>query len=231
MEKIVKTFKYLIPRGYTEQRGTGELATWTYKGPRYISLEVSAGGQVNAAVPIESWEEYEDLTDNMGSEENTTMLDCEDSGDALIATIFYGNRDSDISDSDVFPHIATTLPNGQVYKRPNPTAPDHTYERNNIRYDVAADEFKKPFPWFKPFMTWNGVNTVNEQSRAIYTETKASDAWADMSADSQAAWNTWDSDTGSIVARMKAKGLQAYMHVPTPFPGMEIWADSAGSAN
>ena len=37
-----------------------------------------------------------------------------------------------MSDSSVFPHISIPTPNGEVYKRPQPTAPNHTYDAETI---------------------------------------------------------------------------------------------------
>lgn len=230
MEKITKTFKYALPDEYTGQTSTQNLeGTWTYKGPRYLNLELSNAG-TNTAVPLTSWEDFMNLTDDGDTEEENVLLDCSDSAHALLATIFYGNQDSNISDSDVFPHLAVTLPNGQVYKRPNPTSPDHTYDASRMKWDRETQTFKKPYPWFKPFQNWESLEIAIENERSLYEETKALSTWDDMSADSQASWDTWDSDLGSIAARMKAEGLRAYQYVPTPWPGMPApyEDDSAG---
>ena len=228
MEKITKTFKYALPDEYTGQTSTKKLeGTWTYKGPRYLNLELSNSG-TNTAVPLTSWEDFMSLTEDGSTDDENILLDCIDSDHALLATIFYGNMDSDIGDSDVFPHLAVTLPNGQVYKRPNPTAPDHTYDASKIAWDRQAQAFRKPYPWFKPFQNWPSVDIAIGNERTLYEETKASDAWASMSADDKAAWDTWDSDQGSISARMKAAGLKSYQYVPTPWPGMPAaYVDSA----
>ena len=220
MEKITKTFKYALPDEYTGQTSTQKLeGTWTYKGPRYLNLELSNSG-INTAVPLASWEDYISLTEDNSTGEVNILLDCQDSEHALWGTLFYGNQDSDIGDSAAFPHVAVTLPNGQVYKRPNPTAPDHTYDAQKMKWDEATSAFKKPYPWFKPFQNWQGVEIAISNERVLYGETKASAGWDSMSSDEKAAWDTWDSDQGSIAARMKAKGLRSYQYVPTPWPGM-----------
>ena len=220
MEKITKTFKYALPDEYTGQTSTQKLeGTWTYKGPRYLNLELSNSG-INTAVPLASWEDFLNLTEDTETAEENILLDCIDSDHALLATIFYGNQDSDLSDSDVFPHLAVTLPNGQVYKRPNPTAPDHTYDAQRMKWDRENETFKKPYPWFKPFINWESQDIAIANERILYEETKAKASWNDLSADEKAAWDTWDSDLGAISARMKAQGLRAYQYVPTPWPGM-----------
>jgi hypothetical protein len=220
MEKTVKTFKYALPDAYTSSISSNKLeGTWTYKGPRYLNVEFSKTGKVLSAVPLTSWEDYEDQAMNDGNPHNNLMLDCEDSSNALMATIFYGNRDSDLGDSNTFPHLSQALPNGMVYKRPNPTAPDHTYDKNQITFNMETRTWQQPFPWFKPWTNWKNVDVAIAGERQLYTETKASDAWADMSADIQSEWDDWDSNTGSVSAKMKALNLPAYMYTPNPWPG------------
>jgi len=219
MERTVKTFKYALPDAYTSSISSKNLeGTWTYKGPRYLNLEFSKAGKVLSAEPLTSWEDYEDQAMNDGNPHNNLMLDCEDSGHALLACIFKGNFDSDTGDSDVFNHLSQTLPNGSVYKRPDPTAPDHTYEKNDMIFDMNTKKWQTPYPFFKSWTNWKNVDVAIAGERQLYTETKASDAWADMSADSQGAWDNWDSDTGTVSAKMKALNLPAYMYVPKPWP-------------
>jgi hypothetical protein len=46
------------------------------------------------------------------------------------------------------------LPDGSTYERFDPPPPDHTYEINEIAYDLVSKKWKTPFAWKKPHMTW-----------------------------------------------------------------------------
>ena len=150
------------------------------------------------------------------------LIDANTQEGALIASIFNPNPDSDMSDSSVFPHITINLPDGLVYKRIHPPAPDHTYDKEKITWDFDNQKWKKPFPYFPPFQTWAGIEGHVASARALYTETKGdSDVWNALDADTQQAWHDWDSDLEHKVAKYKAAGLMPHNVVTAMYPGQE----------
>jgi hypothetical protein len=74
----------------------------------------------------------------------------------LIAAIF-----TDRILSDQLPQKEYRLADGTVYySRPEPTQPDHTYEVAEIKYNLTTDTWIKPFPWKKPHITMEQLNSV-----------------------------------------------------------------------
>lgn len=75
------------------------------------------------------------------------------------------------------------------YSRATIPVPDHTYEVSEIQYDFVAEEWKKPFPWKKPHMTFENLDAaaaslISEATDAIatYTEQGNTDMVAKMTA-------------------------------------------------
>jgi hypothetical protein len=218
---VTKTFSYPIADDYTHLTDSNDSSsTWTYKGPRYIDIELRPNGTVVDAIAMENADEW---TNTLEDDDHTHMLvDANTKEGALIAAIFNPNPDSDMSDSSVFPHISIALPDGLVYKRIHPPAPDHTYDKEKIQYDLAENKWKKPFPYFPPFQTWAGIEGHVASARALYTETVNDSAvWNALNADTQQAWHDWDSDLEHKVAKYKAAGLMPHNVVTANFPGQE----------
>lgn len=218
---VTKTFSYPIADDYTHLTDSNDSsATWTYKGPRYLDLELRPNGRVVDAIAMQNADEWTNTLED--DEHQHLLIDANTQEGALIASIFNPNPDSDMSDSSVFPHITINLPDGLVYKRIHPPAPDHTYDKEKITWDFDNQKWKKPFPYFPPFQTWAGIEGHVASARALYTETKGdSDVWNALDADTQQAWHDWDSDLEHKVAKYKAAGLMPHNVVTAMYPGQE----------
>ena len=218
---VTKTFSYPIADDYTHLTDSNDSsATWTYKGPRYIDVELRQNGTVVDAVAMENADEWSNTLDD--DDHTHLLVDANTQEGALIASIFNPNPDSDMSDSSVFPHISINLPDGLVYKRIHPPSPDHTYDKERIQWDFDGQKWKKPFPYFPPFQTWAGIEGHIASSRSLYTETKNdSDVWNALDADTQQAWHDWDSDLEHKVEKYKAAGLMPHNVVTANYPGQE----------
>ena len=222
MIKTTKQFTYKIPDDYTLQTNEADSSgTWTYKGPRYFSCYINADETVESFEPLE---DPDNLTSRVQSADaiiKEFVVDASTAKGALLAAIFVGNPDSDTSDSSVFPHISIPTPNGEVYKRPQPTAPNHTYQADEIRYDVQNNQWREPFPWFKTFISWEGIQGWVKSSRKLYEEKQAdSDAWNALSGSEQQEWADWDSDMANCEKNYKAAGLKAHNVVILDPPGV-----------
>ncbi len=222
MIKTTKQFTYKLPDDYTLQTNEADSSgTWTYKGPRYYACYINSGGFVDTFSQIS---EPEDLVDRSSSDDNIAanfIVDANTSQGALLASIFVGNPDSDTSDSSVFPHISIPTPNGTVYKRPHPTQPDHTYEKDKIKYDLNNDKWNEPFPWFKPFMKWEGIEGWVKTSRKLFEETQADSAgWNALTTAKKKEWTDWDSDMANAIKNYKAAGLKPHHIVIIDPPGV-----------
>lgn len=218
---VTKTFSYPIADDYTHLTDSNDSsATWTYKGPRYLDLELRPNGRVVDAIAMQNADEWTNTLEDDAHQH--LLIDANTQEGALIASIFNPNPDSDMSDSSVFPHITINLPDGLVYKRIHPPSPDHTYDKEKITWDFDNQKWKKPFPYFPPFQTWAGIEGHVASARALYTETKGdSDVWNALDADTQQAWHDWDSDLEHKVAKYKAAGLMPHNVVTAMYPGQE----------
>ena len=221
MEKTTKTFTYKLPDDYTLQTSEADSSgSWTYKGPRWYGCYISTNERVDTFEPIS---DPDNLTSRVNDPDIAAefVVDAASVKGALLATIFEGNPDSDMSDSSVFPHISIPTPNGEVYKRPQPTAPNHTYDAETISYDVAAGKWREPFPWFKPFMNWDGLKGWVRSSRKLYEEKMADSAeWNKLSTSAKKEWADWDSDMANCEKNYKAAGLKAHHVVIKDPPGV-----------
>lgn len=158
MAKITKTFTYALPDEYLAQTNElGKTGEWTYEGPAYMYVFVKndtgllAPGQsfIPAKDPESSAEE---AVIRAGLDQTAVLLDIANNDtDAIIASFFISK---DTGASAGYPQKEYKLEDGTVYySRPEPTAPDHTYDANNVSYNFETGSWQKPFPWFKPWIT------------------------------------------------------------------------------
>ena len=158
--KIVNvTFTYDIPDDYLYQTNDlGKTGTWEYRGPDKIWVFVDAetkrfNGRL--LTEKEDGEHYPTPADQI-----KVAINCEDN--PLLCSIF-GHADENCDYTALEQHTEE-LPCGNVYQRPATPAPDHTYEAVEMEYDAAAGEFKKPYPWKKPHVTWEDIRTWRNHS-------------------------------------------------------------------
>lgn len=152
MADIIKTFVYEMPDDYLHQtKVLGKSASWTYKGPSKIWIFINK--ETNKIVMGQYFTEEEDgATYPTPPEYIKVEIDAEQN--PLIATLMDAGERVDYA---TLPQHSETMPDGTVYSRPLNPAPDHTFETVDIEYDTATNSFKKPFPWKKPHMTWEGI--------------------------------------------------------------------------
>lgn len=158
MAKITKTFTYALPDEYLAQTNElGKTGEWTYEGPEYMYVFVK--NDTGLLAPSQSFVPAKDAESSAeeariraGLDQTAVLLDIANNDtDALIASCF---TSKDTGASAGYPQKEYALEDGTVYySRPEPTAPDHTYDVNNISYDFETGSWQKPFPWFKPWIT------------------------------------------------------------------------------
>lgn len=152
MAKISIPFTYDIADDYLAQTNElGKTASWTYDGEDkiwvFVDKETNKLRNTHYLTSAEDGEAYPTPLDM-----HKVMIDCE--ANPLLCTLFGADEHKDYNE---LPQIEEDLPDGNVYARPADTTPDHTYEILDVEYDLATGEFKTPYPWKKPWMSWDDV--------------------------------------------------------------------------
>lgn len=158
MANISKTFTYDLPDEYLAQTNNdGNTASWTYEGPAYLYVFVrNSDGAFQCSqsfMPVANATDQQDLAQiRAGLDQTAVLLDCENNDtDALIASLLITK---DTGKAGGYPQKEYALADGTVhYERPDPQPPDHTYQTDEITYNLGGSEWNKPFPWHKPWTT------------------------------------------------------------------------------
>lgn len=177
MAKIVKSFTYDIADDYLYQTNTlGKTAVWTYRGPDKIWVFVNKETLKPAS---NRWltEEEDGATYPTPLDEIKVEIDCNEN--PLLAALWHAGQEEERTDYTQLPQYFEDMPDGTTYQRPLHPAPDHTYELLELEFDVESGEFKKPYPWKKPHVTWDDIrairNTLLENSdQNLASDTPAS---------------------------------------------------------
>lgn len=161
MAKIVKTFRYDIADDYLAQTNNlGKQASWTYKGPDkiwvFVSKETLKLASNRWLTAEEDGETYPTPLDEIKVE-----IDCDK--DPLLAAMFHAGQEEERTDYTKLPQYVEQLPCGGTYVRPLDPPPDHTYELLDLEYDLVKGEFKKPYPWKKPHVTWDDIRELRNR--------------------------------------------------------------------
>lgn len=148
MNKITKTFTYALPDDYLyDTNALGNTGQWTYTGPDLIWVFVDkATNKFHGGFKTE-----DDNAIHYPTPPDYYKVLVSAIKDPLLATLFDAG---DRIDYATLPQLSETLPDGNVYTRPETPAPDHTYDVSEITYDPTAGKFIKPYPWKKPHMDW-----------------------------------------------------------------------------
>ena len=81
---VTKTFSYPVADDYTHLTDSNDSsATWTYKGPRYIDVELRPNGRVVDAVAMENADEWSNTLED--DEHTHLLIDANTKEGALIA--------------------------------------------------------------------------------------------------------------------------------------------------
>ncbi len=153
---ITKTFSYPLPDDYlyltNSQNKTG---SYTYTGPDKVWVFIN-----NETKKLDSGLHYTERDDgeDIPTPAGYTKVCVDANTDPEILSILW-QGDNDYSR---LPTKVENLPDGSTYTRPDPTPPDHTFELMDCEYDLEAKAWKKPLPWKKPHMDWDGIRKGRE---------------------------------------------------------------------
>lgn len=145
MNEITVTFTYDLPDDqYYETRTLNKTATLTYTGPakKYVIVDKETNCPTGASISEEVHQTYNDTNDEFFSVE----VDCATNPElcSLIGHYTISGQTE----------ISEEIPDCDPYVRMDPPDPFHTFSWREIEYNPVADTWHKPFPWRKPFQTW-----------------------------------------------------------------------------
>jgi len=223
MAKVKTTFKYKIPdQMYLTSRKLKREATWTYVGERWWQADLTRDGKIDDMSKLNS---VKNFTPRDAEGLTSMIIDATDSSGAFLACMYSG-QDSDLSDSDKFPHLSVTLPNGLVHKENDPSDPLHTHVREHLKYDFNTEKWSwgsfigavDPAHAGAAADDWDGLRTVIESTRKYYTQAQADSAyWNGLSTAEKQEWATWDSGMSVLCDKCIAD--------PDVYPWMVQWPD------
>lgn len=185
MAKIVKKYTYNIADDYLYQTNDlGKTAEWTYNGPDkiWVFVDKETLKLVNNVFYTEE-ENGANIPEPL--DQIKVEIDCDK--DPLLGSLFHADHLEGHIDYSTLPKYTETMPDGTVYSRPLHPTPDHTYELFDLEYDVIAGEFKKPYPWKKPHVTWDDIRLVRNRALDI-SDFKIN---SDMPASLKAEWEEY----------------------------------------
>lgn len=210
---ITFDFEYDLADKYLYQ--TNELglkATWTYKGPARIWVQVNREtGYLNPS---------NDCLADDGTEATAAIAKAQ-AGLDHVAVLVHAKEQPIIAsvmwmeiDQADFPQVEFTREDVDptdttvYYSRAATPTLDHTYEVGEMRYDIDSESWITPFPWKKPHMTWEVLDTGRTQ---IIADAKQSKADLENDADAtEGQWTDLISDLDDFIAELEA--------IPTKFP-------------
>ena len=157
---IEKTFTYDLPDKYLYQTNNlKKTGTFTYKGPDKFWMFVN-----NETKKVNGRFHYleRDNGADVPTPEGLTKVFVDANENPLMASLIYNEVDYEKE----LGKTITDLPDGNQYWCPDPTPPDHTYELEDIEYDFETGKFVTPYPWKKPYVTWEElINVRNNMLR------------------------------------------------------------------
>lgn len=154
-KQIKKEFTYDLPDDYLAQTALkGLTAKGIYEGPDRIWVLIDNNtGTLNFTHHYRDFDHKNPTQSEIdariwgGLHSTPVLVDVNNSDlECVVAGFFI----------DLHPDTYTDLEHvhpedGEVhYVRPDPTYPDHTYEKGMVRYDLTAKQWVTPFPWKLP---------------------------------------------------------------------------------
>ncbi len=158
MANITKTFTYNLPDEYLAQTNNdGNTASWTYEGPEFLYVFVrNSDGAFQCSqsfFPVESATDKADIAQIRAGLDQTAVLLSPGTSD-IDATVASMIITKDTGEAGGYPQKEYALADGTVhYKRPDPQPPDHTYQVDEVTYNLGSSAWNTPFPWHKPWTT------------------------------------------------------------------------------
>jgi len=232
MANITKTFTYALPDEYVAQTSDSNLtAEWTYEGPAFMWVFVdNATETLQTAQSFMAVKSAGDLQESAntraGVDQRAVLLSPGSSDvDATIASILISK---DTGKNTGYPQKEYAFPAGHpnagevYYERPDPQSPDHTYDRNAIKYDYANNQWVTPFEWFKPWVTIE-EHTQARDAIVVDSTAKLEDCRSNMTADQIAAAEAFIAEMGNLY--VKYDGIDAHMIGFPPNPLAELVED------
>ena len=153
ISEIIKDIDYDLPDDIYHQTNVLQKKAYVkYKGPNKRYVWISS--ITNKIIDLEEAPQGERMFNGEmpmpGGDHYLVEVDAEANMSQAIVCAMFGGVDP-LS----IPDIEETVP-GQTatYVRDKYPIPDHTYERNEIQYSPATEQFITPFPWKEPITTW-----------------------------------------------------------------------------
>ena len=216
MANITKTFAYNVPDEYLSTTSSGT-AEFTYIGPAFLWVFVNKATGTwdhrSSFIPDKNGtDRAEEARVRAGIDQVAVLLDPGNSDDdATLASLVVG---FDTGEASGYPQKEYKFPAGHAnagevyYKRPDPIAPDHAYEVDEITYNVEKKEWNKPWPWHKPYINMEMHQAARD---AVLAESiKVKEELKDLLVASQlAVFDNYKTEMENIYT--KYAGIEPYM--------------------
>jgi len=200
MSKVTKTFTFKVPDDYTLQEAANDSSvSFTYHGPHYLKIELDRNGKYldMHETTLEDWTSEKEQQAN----DNAVLINAV--AQPLEASIFWGMKDSDISD---LPTKTKTGPDGLEYKYPWPLPPHKAYQVDDMVWNSDTLQWNAPYPWHRQWTTWEAITL---QAEAAKTRAEAWLGAADSSTDASlvTAWTKIKDEAADKVSAWSNAGL------------------------
>lgn len=218
MKQITKNFTYDLPDEYLAQTNAdGETATASYTGPEKLWVFVDETTRENKSDAMQIDENWDDNGMPAPTGQTKVELDCK-GADTLICAIFLPHSVT-LSQTNV----AVDLPEGYgTYVHAVPTLPDHTYERELLKYkpDTATvdndngDNMNRggewELTWKQPWVTWATMTQTRNDQLAM-SDSKVSFDQPDSVKGPWVEWRQKMRDMPTVWKRGEADEFPAHM--------------------
>lgn len=171
MEPVTINFEYKLPDEYLYQTtDLQKTANFDYTGPAAIWCYVNKDtGSLDTTIytPINSTTSMDDAIANCPGDQYKIMKIIAEQ-EPLICHLVVPQD----FDRDALPIKEYTLENESepYYSRPDPTPPDHTYDKNKITYNFILEKWNE-IPFLEPHITWERLNeTIQDNLTDINKE-------------------------------------------------------------
>lgn len=163
MTKIKKVFEYNVTDDYLEDTfDLRRTAQWTYEGPDKIWVELDPNTNTLKMPSFKTKEEDGDVYPVEPGYERL-CIDC--SVDPLFCTLIGASVDVDYS---TLPQTSETLPNGNIFERPDPQTPDHVYDMETAVYN--PDDNSWSYGTVQTWVTWENLISKRDQQLDMVTK-------------------------------------------------------------
>ena len=218
MKQITKNFTYDLPDEYLAQTNAdGKTATASYTGPEKLWVFVDEATRENKsdAMPID--ENWDDNGMPAPTGQTKVELDCK-GADTLLCAIFLPHSVT-LSQTNV----AVDLPEDYgTYVHAVPTLPDHTYERELLKYVPSTATVDNDngdnmhtggdweLTWKQPWVTWATMTQTRNDQLAM-SDSKVSFDQPDSVKGPWVAWRKKMRDMPTVWKRGEADEFPAHM--------------------